>query len=302
MKKIFLALFALILVFVLSADTAVQGDELNKRVVVIDSGIDATHQVLQGKVVHEVCLLDFPVCPNNQKVMEGIGAATLEPGKAANNSFYHGTQMSSIIIQNNPSAEIIFIRIVPMTAKGGRASVSVNAVGNALEWVKNNAQAYNIGVVSVSMGLPSKTASCLSNSFVENNIVALKDMGIPAIFANGNGSKYDRVDYPACFQPSIAVGGTDKFSGKYYPALYSNNSPMTDFFAYGKLKVAMPNNTYGIAVGTSAATALLSSEWLQLANSGLSYQQAYDKLVASSTLVSTKKVLNGLALDHDLVN
>lgn len=293
---------ALVLALLLVSDSPATGDELKKRVAVIDSGIDSTHSVLQGKVVHEVCLLDFPVCPNNDKFMEGTGAATLDPLKAANNGFYHGTQMSSIIIQNNPDAEIVFIRIVPMTPKGGRASVSTNAVGNALEWVKNNAQAYNIGVVSVSMGLPNKTASCSSNSLVENNIIALKDMGIPAIFANGNSGKNDRVDFPACFAPSIAVGGTDNFSGKYYPALYSNHSPMTDFFVYGKANVAMPNNTYGPAIGTSGATALLASEWLQLANSGLSYQEAYDRLVASSTLVTTKKVTNGLVLDHNLVN
>lgn len=300
MRKSLLALFALTLVLVLSSDTPAEGNELNKRIAIIDTGIDATHSSLQGKVVQEVCILDFALCPNNSKFMEGPGSATLDPVKAANNSFYHGTQMSSIVLQNTPNAEIVFIRVVAMTPKGGRASVSVENIGRALEWVKNNAQTYNIGVVSVSMGLPNKTASCASNSLVENSIVALKDMGIPAVFANGNSGRSDRIDYPACFAPSIAVGGADFVSGKYYPALYNNHTAMTDFFAFGKMTVAAPNNTTTLAVGSSAATALLASEWLQLANSGLSYQEVYDRLVANSTLVTTKKVQNGLVLDHNL--
>lgn len=298
-SKYFWAIF-IALAFLLASDAPVQANESNKRIAIIDTGIDATHSSLQGKVVQEVCILDFALCPNNSKFMEGPGSATLDPVKAANNSFYHGTQMSSIVLQNTPNAEIVFIRVVAMTPKGGRASVSPENIGRALEWVKNNAQAYNIGVVSASMGLPNRTASCASNSLVENNIVALKDMGIPAVFSNGNGGSTDRIDFPACFAPTIAVGGSDFISGKYYPALYNNSSPMTDFFALGKLNVAAPNNTTSLAVGSSAATALLASEWLQLANSGLSYQQVYDRLVANSTLVTTKKVQNGLVLDHNL--
>lgn len=300
MRKLFLAFVVFLLVFAVVSDTPVGATESKKRIAIIDSGIDPTHSVLQGKIVHEVCILDFPVCPNGQKIMEGVGSASIDFTKPADSSFYHGTQMSSVVIQNDPTAEIVVIRIVPMTPKGGRASVSTNAVGNALEWVKNNAQVYNIGVVSVSMGLANKTATCGSNPLVENNIVALKDLGIPAIFAVGNGGKTDRIDFPACFAPSIAVGGADFISGKYYPALYNNANSMVDFFALGKHTVAMPNNSTGLASGSSAATALLASEWLQLANLDISYQDAYNKLVANSTQVTTKKVQNGLVLDHNL--
>jgi len=299
-KKIVLAVIAFTLLLFLVSDSPANATESKKRIAIIDSGIDSTHSILQGKIVHEVCLLDFPVCPNGQKTMEGVGSASIDFTKPADSSFYHGTQMSSVVIQNDPTAEIVFIRIVPMTPKGGRASVSTNAVGNALEWVKNNAQVYNIGVVSVSMGLANRTATCSSNPLVENNIIALKDLGIPAVFASGNGGRTDRIDFPACFAPTIAVGGSDFVSGKYYPALYNNTSPMVDFFALGKHTVAMPNNSTGLAVGSSAATALLASEWLQLANAGIQYQDAYNKLVANSTQVSTKRVQNGLVLDHNL--
>lgn len=299
MKKLLIAILSITIFFLLFSDEASAAEQ--KTIAIIDTGIDATHPVLQGKVIHEVCLLDFAVCPNNQKVMEGPGASTLDPKFVAGNTFYHGTQMASVIINNNPNAKIVFIRIVPMTPKGGRASVSANAVGNALSWVVENKDKYNISVVSVSMGMPSKTASCTSNSLVENNIVALKDSGVPAIFANGNGGSYDRVDFPACFTPSIAVGGADYVSKQYYPALYSNNSSATDFFAYGKATVAMPNGKTGLSVGSSGATALVASKWLALSQRGLSYQQVYDTIKSHSTIANTKNVSNAIMFNHELV-
>jgi hypothetical protein len=300
-KKLFIAVVAASVALLLFTEEA-SASENNKTIVIIDSGIDATNKMIEGKIVHEVCILDFAICPNNQKVMEGLGAATLDPAKSASNSFYHGTQMASIVVANNPNAKIVFIRIVPMTPKGGRASVSTNAMGNALKWVVDNKEKHNIGVVSVSMGLANKTASCASNSLVESSIISLKNSGIPAIFANGNGSSYDRVDFPACFAPSIAVGGADFISKKYYPALYSNNSYATDFFAYGKVRDgAMPNNKTGIVIGSSVSTALLSSKWLILSNQGLTYEQSYDKINSYSITVSTKNVSNAKIFDHELV-
>lgn len=299
MKKLFIAILSVSIFLLLFVDEASATEQ--KTIAIIDTGIDATHPVLQGKIVHEVCILDFAVCPNGQKTMEGIGAATIDPKFVAKNTFYHGTQMASIVIANNPDAKIVFIRIVPMTPKGGKASVSTNALGNALKWVVDNKDKHNISVVSVSMGMPNKTASCASNSLVENNIIALKDAGVPAIFANGNGGKNDRVDFPACFIPAIAVGGADYVSNKYYPALYSNNSSATDFFAYGKSIVAMPNGKTGLSVGSSGATALLASKWLMLSQRGLSYQEIYDTINSSSTTVSTKNVLNARVLDHNLL-
>jgi len=300
-KKLFITIVAASVALLLFTEEA-SASENNKTIVIIDSGIDSTHKALEGEIVHEVCILDFAICPNNQKTMEGPGAATLDPVKAAKNKFYHGTQMSSVVIANNPNAKIVFIRIVPMTPKGSRASVSTNAMGNALKWVLENKDKHNIGVVSVSMGLANKTASCASNSLVENSIVSLKESGIPAIFANGNSGKSDRVDFPACFAPSVAVGGADFISKNYYPALYSNNSSTTDFFAYGKTRdSAMPNNKTGIVIGSSVSTALLASKWLMLSNQGLSYQQVYDRINSYSVVVSTKRVSNAKVFNHELV-
>lgn len=297
MKKYLVAFIVAILSVFLVSDSPAHSTELHKRVAVIDTGLDMTHPVLNGKVAYEVCIMSFALCPNGQKFMEGTGSATIDPTKITNSIFYHGTQMSSIIIQNNPNAEIIFIRIVAMNANGSAASTSLNTLGSALDWVNTNSQKYNIGAVSVSMGQLNPT--CITNSVIEKNILALKQKEIPAIFANGNNYNYNNINFPACFSPSIAVGGADYISNKYYPSLYSNNSSATDFYALGKLQVAMPNGKYGTLTGTSSATALIASKWAYLSDKGLSYQQVYDKLKANSIVVSTKNITNALIVMHD---
>lgn len=297
MKKLLISAISAVLLMLIVSPA--QADEV-KTIAVIDTGIDITHPSLNGKIVHEVCILDFALCPNGKKFMEGTGAATLDPVKASKNTFYHGTQMSSIIIQNNPNAKIIFIRVVAMTSSGAKASVSTNNIGNALNWVVQNKDKYGISVVSTSMGLKS-TKGCAKNKLVEDSISSLLNSGVPSLFSTGNGYTYDAIDFPACVPQSIAVGGLDYISNKYYPSLYSNNSLDTDFFAYGKLDAASPNGSYAKIVGTSAATALLASKWLLLSQQGLSYQESYDKIKSSSTPVSTKNVKNALAFDHNLV-
>jgi hypothetical protein len=294
MKKVLIAaLSAALLAILISPARA----ESAKTIVVIDTGIDITHPVLSGKVIHEVCVLDFALCPNGKKFMEGSGAATLDPVKASKNTFYHGTQMSSIIIQNNPNAKIVFIRVVAMTSSGARASVSTNNIGNALAWVSNNKEKYNIAVVSTSMGLKS-TSGCATNKLVEDNIINLSNSGVATVFSNGNGYTYNQIDFPACVPQSIAVGGADYVSKKYYPALYSNNSVNTDFFALGKISAAQPGGKYGTVIGTSAATALLSSKWLMLSQQGFSYNEIYEKVKSNSSVTSTKNVSNALMFDH----
>jgi subtilisin family serine protease len=297
MKKLFVATISAVL---LAVSISPAKAEVIKTIAVIDTGIDITHPALNGKIVHEVCILDFALCPNGKKFMEGVGAATLDPAKASKNTFYHGTQMSSIIVQNNPDAKIIFIRVVAMTSSGAKASVSTNAIGNALKWVSENKDKYGIAVVSTSMGLKS-TSGCATNKLVEDNIVSLSNSGVATVFSTGNGYTYNQVDFPACVPQSIAVGGADYVSKKYYPALYSNNSINTDFFALGKLSAAQPGGKYSIVIGTSAASALLSSKWLMYSQQGLSYDEIYEKIKSLSVVTSTKNVSNALMFDHNSV-
>ena len=117
MKKGIIAIIGIALLLVITG-TSAKGNT-KPTVAIIDTGIDATHSLVSGKIVHEVCVLDFKSCPNGQNFMEGAGAATLDPLKASKNGFYHGTQIASVITQSNPNVNLVVIRIVPMLNPDG---------------------------------------------------------------------------------------------------------------------------------------------------------------------------------------
>jgi hypothetical protein len=300
MKKSIIAIIGLALLLVM-VGTSAKGNT-KPTIAVIDTGIDATHSLVSGKITQEVCVLDFKLCPNGQDFMEGTGAATLDPVKASKNGFYHGTQIASVITQNNPNVNLVVIRITPMTQAGFRASTSLTAVQRALEWVDKNHQTYNI--VAVNMSQTYKSAnSCTKHSPIENAISSLASKNIPSFFPTGNGYNYSRIDFPACFAPSISVGATDPAYGKQMsPSLYSNNSVDTDFFLLGTMITASPNNKKANSVGTSNSSALLAAKWVAVKelNPSLSMSQVYDRIKSQARYLEHKR--SGKMFIVDLVN
>jgi subtilisin family serine protease len=300
MKKSIIAIIGLALLLVM-VGTSAKGNT-KPTIAVIDTGIDATHSLVSGKIVHEVCILDFRVCPNGQNFMEGAGAATLDPLKASKNGFYHGTQIASVITQNNPNVNLVVIRIIPMTVKGYRASTSLTAVQRALEWVDKNHQRYNIVAVNMSQSYVSKNA-CTKHVPIENAIGSLASKNIPSFFPTGNRSNYSKIDFPACIASSISVGATDPAYGKQMsPAIYSNNSSATDFFALGTMFAASPNNKTANSVGTSNSSALMAAKWVAVKelNPSLSMSQVYDRIKSQARYLEHRR--SGKMFIVDLVN
>lgn len=298
MKKSIIAIIGIALLLVITG-TSAKGNT-KPTIAVIDTGTDSTHSLVSGKIVQEVCVLDFKLCPNGQNFMEGTGAATLDPVKASKNGFYHGTQIASVITQNNPNVNLVVIRITPMTQAGFRASTSLTAVQRALEWVDKNHQTYNI--VAVNMSQTYKTAnSCTKHAPIENAINSLASKNIPSFFPTGNGYNYSKIDFPACFGPSISVGATDPAYGKQmFPALYTNNSVDTDFFALGTMFAAAPNNKTANSVGTSNSSALMAAKWVAVKelNPGLSMSQIYDRIKSQSRVAEVKRIGKVLIVDN----
>ena len=93
MKKSIIGIIGLALLLVM-VGTSAKGNT-KPTIAVIDTGIDATHSLVSGRIAYEVCVLDFKSCPNGQNFMEGAGAATLDPLKASKNGFYHRESKST---------------------------------------------------------------------------------------------------------------------------------------------------------------------------------------------------------------
>jgi hypothetical protein len=293
MKKLITALVAtLLLITSLPANANKAGLKNSTQVptlAVIDTAVDFTVPSIKEKLIHEVCILDWPSCPNNTKFMEGSGSTYLFQSILSTSNFSHGTQMVSIAIANNPNMNILFVRIIGNTSTGGRQVTRSETVPNALTWIYNNKDKYNIKAVSMSQGhhnLRSGSAYCPVTP-IDNLIKSFWDVNIPVFFAAGNNRDYSRIDWPACSPLAIAVGGADDLgsSGSFISRTSNYDSNLIDMFASVSSPVIFPGGKTGFAYGTSVSTQIAAAKWLQIstAKPHLTAQQILDLIKSTST-------------------
>ena len=257
----------LVLTILLAGVTPVHA-ETSPAIAIIDTGMNTT--AFKNSIVYEVCILTSYTCPNQKMSMEGLGAANLPATK--DKTFNHGTQMASIALAVNPSAKIIPIRIVGMSASGTAGFYSLDDVQNAFNWIVANRVKYNIAVVSLAQG--AVFPGCKVPAGMAASIATLKAANVPVITAVGNNSNHTDVFAPACLTDTVAVGATDNpdsgssglawdKSAVPYIARYSNGAQgQTDFFTNARWYGTMLDGSTKFTVGTSNATAAMAGWWL----------------------------------------
>ena len=303
-KKLITALVAITLSMPMTANAALRSSLDNAStptLAILDTALDSSTPAFAGKIVQEVCLIEWYSCPNGQGYMEGPGAAMTNPAKFISNPvFSHGTQMVSAAIQSNPNLKIVFIRIAGNTLNGDRQISSERTVAQALRWVQANASKYNIKAVSMSQGhhnLAPLADYCPNTPDTKNLIISLKSVNIPVFFAVGNGRDYKRIDWPSCINESISVGAVDQY-GEI--AIYSNaDSQRTDFYALGNMRLLVPGGNIVNGAGTSVSAQVAASQWIALSSSKptLNYDQLYDVLIKTSKATKNAKVPFGRLID-----
>lgn len=288
-KKIIAALIAI----TLSLPTTAHAAGLKNRtgstpaVAILDTAIDTSLPAFQGKIIQEVCILEWTTCPNGKSFMEGPGAASMPANLIKLNGFDHGTQMTSVFLATNPNVNVVFIKIIGNSATGMRQNAGEASVYNALNWVKTNASKYNIQAVTMSQGMhnlgPAGTDYCPKTPTTVQAVKDLITIGIPTFFPSGNGRDYARIDWPACIEESISVGHVDK---QNEISIASNNdNARLDFFAPGFFTVAGPGNVLKNISGSSAAIQAAGAQWISLKSSkpSWSYSQLLEALTSTST-------------------
>lgn len=250
-------------------------------VVVIDNGTNTS--LFPNNIAYEVCIVSTFRCPNGKTTMEGTGAANLPA--TTDRQFNHGTQMISVLLRANPSAQVIPIRIVGMTPNGLQSLYSLDDVQRALNWVVANRVKFNISAVSLAQG--KIFANCKVPAGMSANITALKAAQVPVFAAAGNDGNKTAVFSPACLPDTISVGATDNPWPGMEPIEYDKNAVPTiarysngavgqvDFYLNGRYNATMLNGTTRFTVGTSNATAALAGWWL------LNKKDTYDATLAT---------------------
>ena len=286
--KSFSTLFAATVVAFTCITSAQAEDSLPATLVIIDTGIDSSLPIFEGHLIHEVCLLDWYLCPNGLNSQEGPGSATVQEDVMSFNGFDHGTQMASIALSRYTDLRFIMVRVVGNSSTGLRMKVTDDDVARALEWVFQNKEKFNIRAVSMSQGHRNTSTArkyCPVVPRVQKTIVQLKSAGIGVFFPTGNQADKKRIDWPACIPEAIAIGA---INAEDEITKYSNmDFALTDMYALGNLKAigagGLPVNSWGTSVSTQVAAV----QWIEFVTKHptAAYSQVFMALRTSGKLV-----------------
>jgi hypothetical protein len=169
MKKLLIVLTLLV------ASVVPAHADIAPSIAVIDTGTNTS--LFKDNIVAEYCVIEFALCPNGKPTMEGAGAANLPPTK--HTAFDHCSQMMSVVLKVAPTAKVIPIRILGMSANGSPTLYTNQSVKMALDWVLLNQAKYNIQVVNVSQG--GIFAGCRVPAGTTEVVAALKAKGVAVV-------------------------------------------------------------------------------------------------------------------------
>lgn len=295
-KKMTTALIATLLLVPTASHAALKNTNIEPTLAILDTAIDTSLPLFKDKIIQEVCLLERGPCPNGKTYMEGPGAASMPSNLITKNGFDHGTQMTHIAISSNPNMKIVFVRIIGNNADGVRQVATEAAVYNALQWVIDNKNKYNIKAVTMAQAARNFVAGseyCPRTPMTQSKIQSLVSLGVPVFLPTGNDFDYTRINWPACLPESIAVGATMPTKAI---AVYSNyDAKLIDFFAQGTTTSFGPGNVKVPVAGTSASIQAAAASWIAVASAkpSLTYNQVYDLISKTSTPASNSKIKGG---------
>jgi len=234
-------------------------DGTGMTVAVIDTGVDYNNPALGGGF------------GPGAKVIAGYDFADNTPNPMATSS-QHGTGTAGLIGSSDPNdlgvapgVNIVALRVTDATNTG-----SLTSVANALQWVINNHQQYNITAVNMSL---SDGGNYAQNWFANDGgegqqitdlIGQLAALNIPVVAAAGNNFNGQQgMGFAAIVSGTISVTATD-LSGNLLPNAQRLGSAIgglsaTTIAAPGE-GLTVPTGDSGTTVvqGTSFATALVT--------------------------------------------
>lgn len=288
MKKLITALVAITLTITsMPAQANLKNRTSVPTLAILDSALDTSIPSIKSKLVQEVCILDWPSCPNGKNFMEGASSSYLSSLMLSTSNFNHGTQMASVALLANPNMNILFVRIIGNTSKGGRQVTGQNTLPNALSWVLSNKDKYNIVAVSVSQGshsaLRKNTLQYCPTSNTDIAVNNLYSAGIPVFFPAGNDRDRARINWPACIPNSVAVGGIESYGDISVLGNYDKN--LIDIWTPISSPSVYPGNIAGSSFGTSVSTQIAAAQYVALKTAKPTY--TLDQLL--SLIKSTAK-------------
>jgi len=303
-KKIITALIALSLIVPASSSAAnLSNKTITPTVAILDTALDSSLPIFNGRIAYEVCILEWNSCPNGKSFMEGPGSTNLPSSIITKNGFGHGTQMSSIFVANSTDVNIVFVRIIGNTPSGERQIANEVTITRALDWVYKNKDLLNIQAVTMAQGhhnLGYATNYCPNTPATQSQLKTFVSAGVPVFFAAGNAGDLKRIDWPSCIDDSISVGAA---TAQDELAIYSNyDENKIDFIALGNTVSSAPVTGKQVSVrGTSASTQIAAANWLAVkkVRPGISYQDLYALMRNSAIPAKSTSAIVAKLISYD---
>ncbi len=275
-------------------------------VAIVDTGVEATHPFLAGKVVEEACYSStvtghsITMCPNGQSQQTGAGAGVSCP---LSNSCWHGTHVAGIAAGNGGGAGVafsgvakgaqvmavqVFSQFPTSTDCGGSAPCALAWTSDiiaGLERVYAVRGTRNLSSANLSLGGGLSTTPCdgdPTKPIIDN----LRSAGIATVIAAGNNGSTNAVSAPGCISSAISVGATTKSD---VVASYSNLASFVSLLAPGSsIYSSVVGGGFASASGTSMATPHVTGTWavLKQAAPSASVSQILSALQTTGPLIT----------------
>jgi subtilisin len=196
-------------------------------VAVIDSGIDASHTALKGKVKRACIVHD-----------RGKGQIECEeiPGEQSHDSFGHGSGVAGIIADIAPGAEFVSVKVL-----GENNTGSGEALIAGLRWaLDQKIKLINMSLATTKKKFVPQLMDLCERAYVQGTILVVSKRN------------FGELGYPAMFSSVVSVS-MEAFENKFNIVHYPEN--IIEYGARGEnVKVVRLHDSYGFSSGTSFAT------------------------------------------------
>ncbi len=199
------------------------------RVAIIDTGVDATHPALAGRI-----LMGRDFVQDDDDPTDVVDGVDQDGDGLADEAFGHGTHVAGLVSLTAPEAPLMIARVLDADGRG-----DVLDVAAGIRWATRN----GARVINLSLGTLDEIAA------VQKALEEAEALNIVVVASAGNRGSAIPEEYPARSNNAHAVAATDADAR---PAPFTSYAPWVAISAPGvAVRSAYPGGGYRLWSGTS---------------------------------------------------